>query len=556
MGGRAPLPLEKVEPLAIEPIWLAQLRQEVAELRTDLAQLRRENLELRRQAGHWRSRHAAAKQRIAESEHEVAQLCGGNRQLQDQLFGLKSEKASSRDRSDSLDGEVESAPFQPARRGQRQDRPGPKRRDYSHLPVIEDLRELPEPQLGCPECGTPFSPGDTEDSEQIEIEVRPYRRRIRRRRYQRVCSRAVGLRTITAPLPPKLIPKGLLGVSIWVEILLQKYFSHCPTERLLASWRQCDLDVAAGTATHGLERLEPLFQPRYRALLARNARSALAQADETRRMVFIARDGKSGYRWWLWVLLGDDTVVFRLDPNRSHEVPEGHFPDDARVVVMVDRHSAYRAMAQVKTGHVILAFCRAHVRRDLVKVGKGWEESKEWAVAWPRRIRTLYRQHHRRRDHAVGSVEFATADAAVQQSVATMQTRAETELADPKLATPCREVLVSLQEHWSGLTRFVDDLRIPPDKNASERQARGPAPGRKDSYGSGASWSGRLAAGLLSPFATLTPARLNIRKWLTWYLHSCAANGGQVPRDLASFLPWTMSPGKRHELALDPDDSS
>jgi transposase len=556
MGDRALLPLEKVESLAIEPIWLAQLRQEVAELRTDVAQLRRENLELRQQAGYWRSQHTAAKQRIAELEHEVAQLRGENRKLQDQLFGTKSEKASSRDRSNFLDGEEESAPSQPARRGQRKDRPGPKRRDYSHLPVVEDLRELPEPQRCCPECGTPFSPSDTEDSEQIEIEVRPYRRRIRRRRYQRACSCAVGPRTITAPPPPKLIPKGLLGVSIWVEILLQKYFSHCPTERLLASWRQCDLDVAAGTATDGLERLEPLFQPLYQALLARNARSAFAQADETRWMVFIAQDGKSGYQWWLWVFLGDDTVVFRLDPSRSHEVPEGHFPDDAQVVVMVDRYSAYKAMAQVKTGHVILVFCWAHVRRDFVKIGKGWEESKEWAVAWLRRIRMLYRQHHQRRSHAVGSVGFATADAEIRQSVATMQTQAETELADPKLATPRRKALVSLQEHWSGLTRFVDDLRIPLDNNASERQARGPALGRKNYYGSGALWSGRLAAGLFSLFATLTLAKLNIRKWLTWYLHSCAANGGQVPRDPASFLPWTMSREKRLELALDPDDSS
>src|SRR4051794_14530638 len=223
MGGLALLPLEEVESSAIEPIWLTQLRQEVAELRSEVTSLRRDNLELRQRAGYWRSQHTAAKQRIAELEVEVAQLRGENRKLQDQLFGPKSEKAPSRDRSNSLDGEQESAPSQPTRRGQRKDRPGPKRRDYSHLPVVEDLHELPEPQRCCPECGTPFSPSDTEDSEQIEIEVRPYRRRIRRRRYQRSCSCAVGPRTLTAPPPPKLIPKGLLGVPIWVEILLQKY---------------------------------------------------------------------------------------------------------------------------------------------------------------------------------------------------------------------------------------------------------------------------------------------------------------------------------------------
>src|SRR3954447_22732345 len=102
---------------------------------------------------------------------------------------------------------------------------------------------------------------------------------------------------------------------------------------------------------------------------------------------------------------------------------------------MVDRYSAYKAMAQVKTGHVVLVFCWAHVRRDFVKVGKGWDESKDWAVAWLRRIRMLYRQQHRRRNQAVGGVEFAAADAEVRQTVATMRAQAETELADPELAT-------------------------------------------------------------------------------------------------------------------------
>ena len=98
--------------------------------------------------------------------------------------------------------------------------------------------------------------------------------------------------------------------------------------------------------------------------------------------------------------------------------------------------------------------------------------------------------------------------------------------------------------------------RIPLDNNASERRARGPALGRKNYYGSGALWSGRLAAMLFSLFATLSMAKLNVRSWLTWFLESCAENGGRVPADIDPFLPWTMSEEKRHALALDPDDSS
>jgi transposase len=555
MEGTLVDPLPATEPTELSEL-VRHLCREVVELRQEVADLRRENAELRQQVGYWKAQHARAAHRAESLEAEVEQLRGENRKLQDQLFGRKSETTSVQDRSNRLEGEDDQAPSTPPKRGQRKDRPGPARRDYSHLPVVEDLRELPQVQRVCPQCGVPLVPSDTEDSEQIEIEVRAYRRLIRRRRYRRTCPCANCPRTITAAPAPKLIPKGVLGVSIWVEILLDKFFSHRPTERLLGQWQLLGLDVAAGTVTGGLERLEPLFQPLYDALLLRNAAAAFAQADETRWMVFVTQDGKVGYRWWLWVFLGQDTVVFRLDPTRSHDVPESHFPAEARVVLMVDRYSAYKAMAQVKLGNVVLVFCWAHVRRDFVTVGKGWPEHKEWALAWLRRIRALYHQDRRRRSSQAGSNDFTAADVALRQTVAAMQAQADAELADPKLPTPCRKVLTSLQEHWSGLTRFLDDRRIPLDNNASERRVRGPALGRKNYYGSGSLWSGRLAATLFSLLATLSMARINVRTWLTWYLNCCAENGGRAPSDITAFLPWEMSVEKRRELAIDPNDSS
>jgi transposase len=535
----------------------AHLRHENAELRRENAELRRENADLRQQVGYWKAMHAGALERIAILEAEVDQLRGENRKLQDQLFGRKSEKGSRADRSNYLEGEDEDQSHgSPRPRGQRKGRPGPRRRDYRHLPVVEELHELPAEQRVCPQCGEALSPSDTEDSEQIEIDVRPYRRKIRRRRYRRVCACSGCPRTVTAPAPVKLIPKGLLGVSVWTEILLDKYYSHRPTERQLEHWRLLGLDLSAGTVAGGLQRLEPLLVPLYEALLARNAQSDYAQADETRWLMFVDQEGKVGHRWWLWVFLGTDTVVYRLDPSRSHEVPEGHFPGDAQLVLMVDRYSAYKAMAQVKGGQVLLVFCWAHVRRDFVGIGKSHAELKDWALAWLWRIRDLYCHQRQRLTHPVGSAEFLAADAALRQTISAMQTQTQVELADPKLRLPCRKALESLREHWTGLTRFVDDPRIPMDNNASERQGRGPALGRKNYYGSGSLWSGRLAAMLFSLFATLRLAKLNPRKWLTWFLHGCAQAGGKVPADLPRFYPWNLSKEQRHELALDPDDTS
>jgi transposase len=250
------------------------------------------------------------------------------------------------------------------------------------------------------------------------------------------------------------------------------------------------------------------------------------------------------------------TVVFRLDPSRSHDVPEGHFAADARVVLMVDRYSGYKAMAQVKLGNVILVFCWAHVRRDFIEVGKGWSELKPWALSWLRRIRELYRHQPQRLEHEPGSAEFQTADAALRRTVADMQTQAVAELADPRLREPCRKTLQSLQEHWSGLTRFLDDLRIPLDNNGAERANRGPAVGRKNYYGSGSLWAGRLAAMLFSLFATVARCGLNPQLWLTWYLESCATAGGCAPDEPGTYLPWNLTPERRKSLAIGSQDTS
>ena len=59
----------------------------------------------------------------------------------------------------------------------------------------------------------------------------------------------------------------------------------------------------------------------------------------------------------------------------------------------------------------------------------------------------------------------------------------------------------------------------------------------------------QLAAMLFSLFQTLALWGLNPRAWLSAYLQTCAAAGGQAPRDLATFLPWSMDAARRAELS-------
>src|SRR5262249_13429673 len=151
---------------------------------------------------------------------------------------------------------------------------------------------------------------------------------------------------------------------------------------------------------------------------------------------------------------------------------------------------------------------------------------------------------------------FARADAALRGAVLGLAVQGEAELADPQVHPARRKVLESLGDHWTGLTVFVEHPEVPMDNNTAERVQRGPVVGRKNYYGSGAIWAGRLAAMMFSLLQTLQLWDINPRRWLTAYLAACATAGGKVPRDLESYLAWNLTEDQRQAWALKREEVS
>src|SRR5437763_624257 len=334
-----------------------------------------------------------------------------------QLFGRKTETTAATESAGPPPNPAEPPPRRP--RGQQRGRKGPKRRDHSHLPAVVEDHELPPEQCRCSRCGQPFDdfPG-TEDSILLEVHVRAHRRVIRRRRYRPTCSCAAHPGIVVAPPPPRLIPKSILGISIWVDLLLDKYLFYRPTSRCLADWATHGLDLSLGTITDGLKRLAPLFEPVYEALVRRSQEQTLWHADETRWLVFVVTEGKVGYRWYLWVFHSTEVVVFVLAAGRSHDVPEEHFgPVVDRGILGVDRYKAYQAIDKVQSGRIVLAFCWAHVRRDFLSVARSWPDQEAWAWDWVAQIGRLYHLNEERRKVRPDAAAFAVADGALREAV-------------------------------------------------------------------------------------------------------------------------------------------
>lgn len=355
---------------------------------------------------------------------------------------------------------------------------------------------------------------------------------------------------VTAPPPAKLIPKSNLGISLWVLLLQRKFQFFQPLHRIVAELRGHGLHLPTGTIIGGLQKLVPLLQPLYQGLVEHNRDAEHWHADETRWPVFVRRTDKAGFVWMLWVFAAPESIVFVLDPTRCHEVPETHFGAEAEGIMNVDRYSAYKAMAQVKAGKIILAFCWAHVRRDFLAVLTGWPELTDWAGQWVEEIGALYDRNDQRLAVTEDPSAYAAADRLVRAQAEHVRQRCDRELAQPNLRRSQRKALTSLLKHWPGLTVFLDHPEVPMDNNEAERRQRGPVVARKNFYGSGSLWSGRLAAMLFSLFQTLQVWRMDTGKWLTEYLSACAQARGQPPPDPQRYLPWNMTAPQRDRLSV------
>jgi len=503
-------------------------------------------LKLRCEAGYWRSKHTKTVEREEKLKKEVAELKAKLKRREQQLFGQKSEKKTKSEKKSSKD-ESKKKP-----RGQQHKSKGHGRRDNSHLPVEVDFKDIPADQCVCKKCGRRRKRIGTEDSEMIEIEVKAYRKKIKRWKYGLDCDCKNVPGVITAPPPDKLIPKSIYGLSVWETILLDKFLFLRPTYRLLADLKSQELSLAQGTLTDGLKKIAPIFDPVYKAIVSKNQQEDRWHADETRWHVFVQVEGKVNYIWYMWIYKSAATVVYEVAQTRAAEVPKNHFgkvKEGLRILV-VDRYSAYKAMAKIKDYHIILAFCWAHVRRDFLGVATGWSEHEPWAMQWVKDIGNLYHFNNQRLEvWGKDEQEFARRDQELRDAIGKMKEKQKSELSAKQIAPSKEKVLKSLKAHWEGLTVFVDHPEVPMDNNSAERSARIGAVARKNFYGSGALWSGELIAKLFSIFQTLELWKVNPRLWLREYLQTCAANKGCAPENIDTFLPWNMSKERRETLS-------
>jgi transposase len=448
-------------------------------------------------------------------ELELAELREMLAARNQQLFGKSSEK---RPRSGALLGAA-----------QQQEKPqtghGPT--EQKQLECIEKVHQLAAEEQHCDQCGGDLAEmgEQSEDSEEISVVERRFVVvRHRRRKYRCRCNATVK----TAPGPPKLIPGGRYSPEFAVDTAIGKYLDHLPLERQVRIMMRQGLTITSQTLWDQIEALARHLEPSYEALGKAILSSPVIHADETRWPLLSEKPSP----WWAWCVASEVGVFYRILGSRSakaaHSVLNGY-----QGIVLCDGYKAYVSLSR---GHpnCTLAHCWAHVRRKFLEAEPNYPVASQM-LDWIGELYALERQ--------VPWVPGQESDERLAQRAQLRNEQARPRVEEMMHWATHQAVLPRsglgkavgyLLELRSGLTRFLDNPRIPLDNNRVERAIRGPVVGRKNHYGSRSRRGTEVAAILYSLIETAKLLGVEPHDYLLKATHAAIQAPGAVtlPGDL------------------------
>ena len=285
-------------------------------------------------------------------------------------------------------------------------------------------------------------------------------------------------RIVIAPLPARLIEKGLPGAGLLTQVIVGKYEDHLPLYRQEKIYRErhgvtLSRQTLCGWVAAAADWLAPIYREMKAALVARD----YLQADET-PIRYLDPDvkGKS-QSGWLWTYSqpqGD--VVFDWNVSRSREGPR-EFLQSFRGKLQTDGYGVYESLARERDPELILIGCWAHARRGFHEaLGEG--RSAAWLVG---QIGRLYAVEKQLRAQNAGP-KLRTAVRAWQSRPILARLRRAMEVVRRRVLPKSLlgQAIDYTLARWEALTRYVDDGRLEIDNNSCENSIRPTAIGKKN----------------------------------------------------------------------------
>jgi transposase len=346
----------------------------------------------------------------------------------------------------------------------------------------------------------------------------------------------IGAVVIAAPKPAMPIAKGLPGPGLLAHLIVSKYTDHLPLHRLERAYQRQGLFLHRSTLCDWLGACADLLRPLYDLMVSVALRSrALHTDDTTVKMQEPVTHHLSTAR--LWVYLGDAAHpynVFDFTLNRKRDGPQ-RFLANYRGYLHADAFSGYDGLylpdPRTAQARIIEVACNAHARRKFYEARGSDALRSHQALAYYRQVYELERQA---KDSSDAQRLQMRQDLAVP-ILGQFRKWLEAQRSEVLPKSPMGEAIGYALNNWEALIRYTEAGFLAIDNNASEREMKRIAVGRKNWLTIGSPRGGRTAAVLFS--FTSTCQRLGNEPWA--YL-----------QDVLARLP-AMPPGRIGDLLPD-----
>lgn len=333
---------------------------------------------------------------------------------------------------------------------------------------VEDVQHpLSESDAECELCGSPNLATMQPDPPTNEFEYRPGKIvRLRHHRHKAICTDCRHI--VRAPAPTRVVDGSTYGPGLVAETVVRKVVDCLPLYRQAKIWAREGCPIPRSTLKDLFHRGADLLAPLYSELAAQVVESEVVFADETSLKMQVG--SKTGF---IWTFATEQAVIYRYAATRSGQVPVDVLGDTSGLIV-VDGYSGYNHICTPERR--TRAGCNAHARRKFVDIDDDGA----------RRVLELYKEvwaveREAKADKIVGTeahLELRRARAAPAMAAIKKWCDDNRSRYGPK--EPVGKAITYVTNQWECLTRFLEDVRIPPDNILSERLLRNVALGRKN----------------------------------------------------------------------------
>ena len=179
-----------------------------------------------------------------------------------------------------------------------------------------------------------------------------------------------GKNIFIAPLPSRVIDKGIPSAGLLAYILVSKFVDHLPYHRIIQIFKRAGMNIPASTVNGWVAKCVELLRVLYLYHKARMMERDYLMADETKIRVLKSPNrankkakAHQGY-FWVYYDPGGKQTLFIYDPGRGGKYPREHL-NGFKGHLQTDGYSVYDAFE--RTEKITLVGCMAHIRRKFEK---------------------------------------------------------------------------------------------------------------------------------------------------------------------------------------------